>query len=501
MKLALVHVRIMLTTAKRYFFGAVLVAGLLASLLVAGCASTNTSCESGNHPCYGYVNQRGNNAPRLLNHVTLAPQNTYCTVSASATKPADMVAAFTDGLQAVNDFLGKWGTDCHAFVFKWAGSDTEYANMQTAIDAFDKIGFTNLVSQAKSATSNRGQLHMVQAYQVPESEYSSCPSCCNSALQQHNAYHKAGVVSMSTSFNWNQAVHEYVHAYQVLNAYTWDWMMEGGADHVTCMLLHLKPTTTTSNDAYDYGSTTNRNYQQCIVDGIRSAYTQYTRPLLGGETRTILEKYGSYDGSSQFETDYGLASGSAFHDIVYKGGLAALVYAIYKSGKTSQEFWVGPTSPWLNNDVNDHINSVNYLSTYPSTMTDQQGFRKSFLAFLGNTSNITSIADFYTGFDTWMRNLTDPSTNQIAFDLEVKSILENDTDMVNNYKSYYSTCWATEARWHNAGHASRVWGECADGSLTTSTTGTSGFWPTCTDTVQCQTGVNCDTTVSSALSR
>ena len=118
----------------------------------------------------------------------------------------------------VTDFLGKWGTDCHAFVFKWAGSDTEYANMQTAIDAFDKIGFTNLVSQAKSATSNRGQLHMVQADQVPESEYSSCPSCCNSALQQHNAYHKAGVVSMSTSSNWNQAVHEYVHAYQVLNA-------------------------------------------------------------------------------------------------------------------------------------------------------------------------------------------------------------------------------------------------------------------------------------------
>eukprot|EP00947_MAST-08B_sp_MAST-8B-sp1_P002457 g2457.t1 len=371
------------------------------------------------HPCTSANNLDGShqgNSAIILNNVTTVSSS--CTVVASKTKPASMVAEFTAGLAAVEAFLGQWGP-CMAFVMKaGATDDAEYAEVAVAEASFGKHLRVVEEAKAQNPAQNRGHALMLRIGQLPDAAIPGGGVCTCPVLKQHHVYSRVGVYSSSASYNWDQAVHEYVHVYQLVHAYTFTWMMEGGADHVTCLLVSKKPA------SYDPGGGPPRNYRDCIVSKLRESYDYFTKPA-PADGKTILEKYAdTYETVSAFDTDYGLSPGSAFHPVLYSGGLAATVFAIHKSSLTSKDYWIGTKSPWANNDVKAQVElPFNYQTTYPRTMPDTTGIRQALLAFTGYTRMET----FFAEFDAWYRGLPDPAADYDAFGAAIKLILETDT--------------------------------------------------------------------------
>lgn len=308
------------------------------------------------------------------------------------------------------------------------GDDAEYAAAATEEAEFWTAA--SMMNEAKQQTrTNSGHLNIVLGNQVTAANE---PDTCECAgVKNHNVIWDVGVYSSSESYNFDQAVHEYAHAYQSVhgNSLAPTWANEGGADHLTCMMIHNKPA------SYDPSGSSTRTYRDCICEKLKESwpYNQRTAPSDG---KSILEKYAHrYTASNAYETDYSLASGTAFHPLLYSMGTAATVYAIHKNGGGvgSQEYWIGSTSPWVTNNVTDYIDDVNYATDFAFNQPDTRGWNKAFLAF----AKYDSMSKFYEDFDAWYRALPDPSTDYSGFCNGVKAILESDSSIQTQAAAKY----------------------------------------------------------------
>ena len=396
----------------------------LAILLLAAIAHSIEGTQDGCQPADNLGHGHTGNPVIVLNNVTAAP-NSPCPIFASASLAGTTrLRDFTHGLRLVEAFLGSW-SPCAAFVLLRQGNDVEYAGVLGNVSAFST---DNVVTEAKSQTqTNSGHAMMVTTGQLPTLQRRDTCPC--PAVKNHRMYVKGGIYSSSESWHFDQAVHEFTHVFQSLHAYTFTWAIEGGADHVTCMLISEKNTTS------DGGNGNQRGYQDCIVSWLTESWPFWNRSA-PADGMTILEKYAAtYAGATAYDTDYSLSPGSAFHPVLYSGGLAATVFAINRSGHSSQDYWTGVHSPWINNNVTADIGSVDYTNWYPNTIPDSLGWRKSFLAFTGDAS----MTEFFAAFDAWYRSLPNPSTNYNNFATAVKAVLEQDASIVSQGAVTYAS--------------------------------------------------------------
>lgn len=190
---------------------------MILPLLLVLSASTRCFAE---HPCRLTSNLDGSrvgNSVKVLHNVSLSASGGGCTVVASATMDATLLQDFTNGLRAVESFLGRWGgADCKAFVLKRQGNAAEYTAVTPKESAFHSTQSSTMVEEAKSqGRTNSGHLKLVLSSAFPTADAPATCTC--DALKNHHVIHRVGLYSSSESYNYNQAVHEYAHLYQSLH--------------------------------------------------------------------------------------------------------------------------------------------------------------------------------------------------------------------------------------------------------------------------------------------
>ena len=180
-----------------------------------------------------------------LFYSSLNASNSLPTIVASSGFSADMKAKADLGHQAVIDFIGGVAP-VTAFLFEPNGAASVYADMESPMcDDFlagDYCPFDRLVSDATSGGGSymRGN---------------SPKTCCNSHVHlAHVGLYYLTTASDTSAFVAERAVHEYTHAVQgKYSDMTPQWLMEGGAVQMECLLAHKMPNPTGYADCMKYG--------------------------------------------------------------------------------------------------------------------------------------------------------------------------------------------------------------------------------------------------------
>ena len=363
---------------------------VFSALLAASVSSVAATCPSNPREC---------NAPQpysSLNSSTSLP-----TIVASSGFDADIRAKIDLGHQAVIDFIGGVAP-VTAFLFEPNGAASAYADVESPMcDEFlagEYCPFDQLVTQAGSGEgfTFRG---------------AGGTTCCNSQTQITSVglYYSNRDIDSAEAMA-QIAVHEYTHAVQgKYGDMMPQWLMEGGAVQMECLLAHKMPNA--------------HGYAQCMREGngmggrISNTRTYYASAygrvngLAKGEDRCCDDACGTGDTSTVLE-----AGGTDEAHLYYDTGAVAIAWAINKAGKTSKQFWTSKTSGvgfW--GAVVPHA-GYDYATGFPSDCPADEGWKKAFAEFTGHAD----ITAFYDEFDAWAKTASED---------DVVAILESDADV------------------------------------------------------------------------
>ena len=313
--------------------------------------------------------------------------NSLPTIVASSGFSADMKAKADLGHQAVIDFIGGVAP-VTAFLFEPNGAASVYADMESPMcDDFlagDYCPFDRLVSDATSGGGSymRGN---------------SPKTCCNSHVHlAHVGLYYLTTASDTSAFVAERAVHEYTHAVQgKYSDMTPQWLMEGGAVQMECLLAHKMPNPTGYADCMKYGGG-----RGGVIPNTRAYYASaYGRVngLAKGEDRCCDGTCGTGDTDATFT-----AGGTSGSYLYYDAGAVAIAWAINKAGVTSGSSGrarpgrrlLGAIVPCAGYD---------YATAFSSDCPVDAGWKKAFASFTGHAD----ITAFYTEFDAWAKTATE----------------------------------------------------------------------------------------------
>ena len=371
---------------------------VVSALLAASVSSVAAACPT---------NLRSCNPP--LFYSSLNASNSLPTIVASSGISADMKAKVDLGHQMVIDFIGGVAP-VTAFLFEPNGAASVYAGIESPMcDEFlagDYCPFDRVVADATSGGGSymRGN---------------SPKTCCNSHLHlAHVGLYYLPTASDTSVFVAERAVHEYTHAVQgKYSDMTPQWLMEGGAVQMECLLAHKMPNPMGYADCMKYGGG-----RGGVIPNTRayfaSAYGQ-VNGLAKGEDRCCDGTCGTGDTDATFT-----AGGTSGGYLYYDAGAVAIAWAINKAGATSRQFWTSKTPgvgfwgaivPYAGYD---------YATAFSSDCPADAGWKKAFASFTGHAD----ITAFYTEFDAWAKTATEN---------DILAILESDADVVSQTNSTF----------------------------------------------------------------
>ena len=371
---------------------------VVSALLAASVSSVAAACPT---------NLRSCNPP--LFYSSLNASNSLPTIVASSGISEDMKAKVDFGHQMVIDFIGGVAP-VTAFLFEPNGAASAYADVESPMcDEFlagEYCPFDQLVTQAGSGEgfTFRGL---------------GGTTCCNSQTQITSVglYYSNRDIDSAEAMA-QIAVHEYTHAVQgKYGDMMPQWLMEGGAVQMECLLAHKMPNPMGYADCMKYGGG-----RGGVIPNTRAYFASaYGRVngLAKGEDRCCDGTCGTGDTDATFT-----AGGTSGSYLYYDAGAVAIAWAINKAGATSRQFWTSKTPgvgfwgaivPYAGYD---------YATAFSSDCPADAGWKKAFASFTGHAD----ITAFYTEFDAWAKTATEN---------DILAILESDADVVSQTNSTF----------------------------------------------------------------